>query len=75
MAAGHLAQASGRHLDRVAKVVIAERGGDHAQRVGLVAQCCRSWREDALARRAAPELHDLKFFLADSTPGQVGLPQ
>jgi hypothetical protein len=64
-------QASGGLLEGVAQVVIAERGQDHAQRVGLVVECRRARGKDALARCAVPELHDLDFLLACAAPGEV----
>ena len=59
-----------RVLQRVAEAVGRERIDHRAQGIGLVADRGRSRRERALARRAAPQLHDLQFFLARAAARQ-----
>ena len=68
-AAGFRLQALGSFAERVAQVIERERLQHHADRVGLVAKRGRAGREQALARAAAPELHDLEFFLANAFAG------
>ena len=68
-AAGFRLQALGSLAERVAQVIERERLQHQADRVGLVAQSSGARREQALARGAAPELHDLEFFLANAFAG------
>ena len=65
-AAGFRLQALCGLAERVAQVVERERLEHQADGVGLVAKRGRAGREQALARGAAPELHDLKLFLANA---------
>jgi len=68
-AAGFRLQALRGFAERVAQVVERERLQHEADGVGFVAQRGGAGREQALARAAAPELHDLEFFLANAFAG------
>jgi len=68
-AAGFRLQTLGSFAERVAQVIEREGLEHHADGVGFVAQSSGARREQPLARGAAPELHNLEFFLANAFAG------
>ena len=68
-ATGFRFEAPGGLVERIAEVIECERLEHQANGIGLVAECCWPGGEGALARAAAPELHDLEFLLADAFTG------
>ena len=70
-AAGFLFEALGGLAERVAEVVERECLEHQADGIGLVAQRGRARRELALAGGATPELHNLKFLLANAFPADA----
>ena len=58
-------------FERVTAIVVGKRRDDELERVRAIAHRIRIRREDALARAAAPELHDLEFLFARAATRQV----
>lgn len=72
-----LLKTHGCRLECVPEIVVGECRQDHAQGIGFAVKCGGAGCEDALARRAAPELDDLEFlfsyaFARDDTRVAVG---
>ena len=70
-AAGFSLEARGRLVKRVARIVIRKRPEDDAQRMRFVAHRWRAGRKRALARGAAPELHDFELLLARAAARKI----
>src|SRR5262249_7066877 len=59
-------------IERVAEVIVGERGEDRAQGIRLVGQRRGARREGALARSAVPDLDDLELLAAVAAADEVG---